>query len=174
MHWASRRAGDMRVRWRLLTATTTHWHGRRGMVWSQLRAKCETLARADSHPRCLIIHLGSNDLASTPLKHLIYMIQKDIKAYAIMFTETCLVWSDVLPRAAYRGARSNTKVEKARKSLNNAMKQYMPQFKGKVIHHHNIQWDTHHLYRRDGVHLNNIGNDVLVANITDVMAKSFP
>jgi hypothetical protein len=91
-----------------------------------------------------------------------------------MFPETCLVWSDVLPRAVYRGARSNAKVEKARKSLNNAMKHYMPQCNGRVIHHHNIQWDAHHLFRRDGVHLNNIGNDVLLTNITDALAKLFP
>ena len=79
VHWAARRAGDTHARWRLLTATTTHWHGRRGMVWSQLSAACETLARADKHPRWLIIHLGGNDLASTPLKNLISMVQKDIK-----------------------------------------------------------------------------------------------
>ena len=71
------------------------------------------LARADSHPRWLIIHLGGNDLASTPLKTLINMVQKDMSKFATMFPETCLVWSDILPRAAYRGARSNAKIEKA-------------------------------------------------------------
>ena len=102
------------------------------------------------------------------------MIQRDIKSYAIMFQETGIVWSDVLPRAGYRGARFNVKVENPRKSLNYAMKHYMPQFNGQVIHHHNIQWNARHLYRRDGVHLNNMGNDVLLANITDAMAKLFP
>ena len=132
---------------------------------------CERLAKADKHPRWLIIHLGGNDLASTPLKNLISMIQKDVKAYSNLFPEMCIIWSDILPRAVYRGARSNAKVDKARKSLNNAMKLYMPQINGEVIHHRNIQWDAHHLYRRDGVHLNNMGNDVMLGNITQAMVR---
>jgi hypothetical protein len=76
-----------------------------------------------------------------------------------------------LPRAVYRGAISNAKVDKARKSLNNARKLYMPRINGEVIHHRNIQWDAHHLYRRDGVHLNNMGDDVMLGNITQVMVK---
>ena len=127
---------------------------------------CETLARADKHPRWLIIHLGGNDLASVPLKKLIAMIQKDMKSYSFLFPETCLIWSDILPRATYRGARSNAKI-----SLNNAMKLFMPQIKGQIIHHGNIQWDAHHLYRRDGVHMNNEGNDVLLTNMTNAMKK---
>ena len=98
------------------------------------------------------------------------MIQKDIQSYSFLFPETCIVWSDILPRATYRGARSNAKIEKARKSLNNAMRLFMPQINGQIIHHRNIQWDAHHLYRRDGVHLNSTGNDVLLANITNAMA----
>ena len=171
VHWAARRASDTRARWRLLSATTTHWHGRRGMVWSQLSTACETLVRADRHPHWLIIHLGGNDLASVPLKQLIEMIQKDMKSYSFLFPETCLIWSDILPRATYRGARSNAKIEKARKSLNNAMKLFMPQINGQIIQHGNIQWNAHHLYRRDGVHMNNEGNDVLLTNMTNAMTK---
>ena len=94
MHWSARRGSDTRARWRLLSATTTHWHSRRGMRWSQLSAACETLARADRHPRWLIIHLGGNDLASVPLRQLIEMIQKDMKSYSLLFPETCLIWLD--------------------------------------------------------------------------------
>ena len=169
VHWASRRAADTRARWRLLTSTTTHWHGRRGMRWSQLSEACETMAKADKHPRWLIIHLGGNDLASIPLKHLIELIQKDMKAYSKVFPETCLVWSDILPRATYRGARSNAKVEKSRKCLNNAMKLFMPLVAGRSIQHGNIKWNACHLYRNDGVHMNNEGNDVLLKNITLAM-----
>ena len=110
-------------------------------------------------------------MASTPLKNLILSIQKDVKAYSNLFPETCIIWSDILPRAAYRGAISNAKVEKSRKSLNNAMKLYMPRINGEVIHHKNIQWDAHHLYRRDGVHLNDMGNDVMLGNITQAMMR---
>ena len=105
------------------------------------------------------------------MKNLIQMIQKDVKAYSNLFPETCIIWSDILPRAAYRGAISNAKVEKSRKSLNNAMKLYMPRINGEVIHHKNIQWDAHHLYRRDGVHLNDMGNDVMLGNITQTMER---
>ena len=73
---------------------------------------------------------------------------------ANMFPESCMVWSDVLPRATYRGAVSNAKVEKARKSLNTAMKSFMPKINGICIHHQNIQWNSHHLFRNDGVHMN--------------------
>jgi lysophospholipase L1-like esterase len=169
VHWAERRARSVRAKWSLLTATTTHWDGRRGMVWSQLNAACERLANADKHPRWLIIHLGGNDLASTPLKSLIQKIQKDVMSYSKLFPQTCIIWSDILPRATYRGAISNAKVEKCRKSLNNSMKLYMPRINGAIIQHRNIQWDAHHLYRKDGVHLNDAGNDVMLGNITQAM-----
>ena len=76
---------------------------------------------------------------------------------------------DILPRATYRGARSNAKIEKARKCLNNSMKIFMPQIAGRIIQHGNIQWNEHHLYRRDGIHMNNEGNDVLLNNMTMAM-----
>jgi lysophospholipase L1-like esterase len=169
VYWAERRARSVRAKWSLLTATTTHWDGRRGMVWSQLNAACERMATANKHPRWLIIHLGGNDLASTPLKTLIQKIQKDVMSYSKFFPQTCIIWSDILPRATYRGAISNAKVEKSRKSLNNSMKLYMPRINGAIIQHRNIQWDAHHLYRKDGVHLNDAGNDVMLGNITQAM-----
>ena len=134
------------------------------MVWSQLNAVCERLAKENKHPRWLIKHLGGNDLASTHLQNLISMIQKNVKAYSNLFPETCIIWSDILPRAVYRGARSNAKVDKASVGC-------MPQINGEVIHHKNFQWDAHHLYRRDGVHLNDMGNDVMLGNIRQAMVR---
>lgn len=173
VHWAERRARSERASWSRLTATTTHWDGRRGMRWYQLSAVCSQLAKASSHPQWLIIHLGGNDLASIPLLELILTMQKDINRFSELFPETCVVWSDILPRATYRGAVSNAKVEKARKSLNNAMRTHMPKINGEVIHHPNIQWDAHHLFRKDGVHLNDTGNDIFLKNIVQALNGFF-
>ena len=148
---------------------TLVWQARHGMEPTQRGV--QAIGKSGQAPPLADYTPGGNDLASVPLKQLIAMIQKDMKLYSLMFPETCLIWSDILPRATYRGARSNAKVEKARKCLNNAMKIFMPQIAGHIIQHGNIQWDAHHLYRRDGVHMNNDGNDVLLTNMTNAMAK---
>ena len=42
------------------------------------------------------------------------------------------------------------------------MRAYIRKLGGKAIRHQEIKWNLPHLFRPDGVHLNDMGNDVLI------------
>jgi hypothetical protein len=81
---------------------------------------------------------------------------------AALYPHTVLIWSDVLPTIQYRGANADNKIEKTRKTFNSSMRAFTRKCNGKTIRHPEIQWYFSHLFRPDGVQLNDVGNDVLL------------
>jgi hypothetical protein len=112
VHWAEHRAHRAKGKWNMLTSQKVSCHGQRGMKWNQLLPKMKTLMCSATPPQMLFVHLGGNDLASTPLRQLTEQAQCDMKALAELCPHTALIWSDVLPRIKYRGAHANNKMEK--------------------------------------------------------------
>ena len=161
VHWAECRAHRERSKWTMLTSQKGSWHGQRGMRWNQLLPKIKTLLQMNP------AHLGGNDLVSTHLGKLTKQAQSDVRALATLCPETMLIWSDVLPRIRYRGAFKHNKVEKTRKTSNSSMRAYTRKMGGKSVRHHQIQWNMNQQFRPDGVHLNDLGNDVLIGNFHD-------
>ena len=68
--------------------------------------------RSVTSPEMLFVHLGGNDLVSTPVRKLTEQAQCDMKALAELCPHTALIWSDVLLRIKYRGDNANNKMEK--------------------------------------------------------------
>ena len=118
--------------------------------------------RSATPPEMLFVHLGGNDFVTTPLRKLTEQAQCDMKVLAELCPQTVLIWSDVLPRIRYRGAYRNNKMKKTCKTFNSAMRAYIRRIGGKAVRHQEIKWNLPHLFRPDGVHLNDMGNDVLI------------
>ena len=114
--------------------------------------------------QCNMYTPGGNYLVSTPLRKLTKQAQRDINTLAKLCHQTVLIWSDILVRVSYRNAESNSKMEKNRKTENSAMRAHTRKNGGKSIRHHGINWNMPHLFRNDGVHLNDLGNDILLRN----------
>jgi hypothetical protein len=133
VHWAEHRAHRATGKWNMLPSQKVSWHGQRGMKWNQLLPKMKTLMRSATPPQMLFVHLGGNDLASTPLRQLTQQAQCNMKALSELCPQTVLIWSDVLPRIRYRGADANNKMKKTRKTFNSAMRAYIRKLGGKVI-----------------------------------------
>jgi hypothetical protein len=146
----------------MLTSQKVSWHGQRGMRWSQLLPKMKSMLSAAAPPSMLFVHLGGNDLSSIPLRKLTELAQYDLTALAAFCPHTVLIWSDVLPRIHYRGAHADNKMEKTRKTFNSSMRVFIKKANGKAVRNPEIQWYFAHLFRPDGVHLNDLGNDVLL------------
>ena len=117
VHWAECRANRDSSKWTMLTSQKVSWHGQRGMKWNQLIPKVKTLLQKDLPPHKLLIHLGGNYLVTTHLGKLTKQAQSDVRALAMLCPKTVLLWSDVLPRIRYRGAKAHNKVEKTRKTF---------------------------------------------------------
>lgn len=162
VYWASHRAASCWGSCPELSVPTTSWYGVRGMRWSQLLPKIRTLLQDRQAPNVIILHLGGNDLMSTPLKKLTQSVKEDLSLIKQLLPHTYIIWSDIVARIHYRGARSNAKAEKARKSLNYAVHAHIAKLSGRWISHPLIKWHASELYRFDGVHLSDKGNDLLL------------
>ena len=160
--WAADRAGKSGVAFPIAAQTTTKWLGERGMKWCQLLPRLRALLHRSSPPERLIIHLGGNDLTSFTLQQLEKRIKGDLTEVKVLMPHTVVIWSDITARKSYRHARSNAKVEKARKSLNSTVHTHVSRMGGISIRHPSIIWHSTELYRGDGVHLSNLGNDTLL------------
>jgi len=169
--WASQRSKRDAGRWTVLTAKEVEWHGERGMGWSRFRPKLEALLQKAPPPQWLCVLLGSNDLGKKPLHELISCAQINLTHVASVSPETKIIWSDILPRIQYRGAISNAKMEVARKCYNKKMRKFVKGIGGKCIKHPGIQWNNPLIFRGDGVHMNDLGNDVLNDGFQDALIQ---
>ena len=70
----------------------------------------------------IIIHIGGNDLVQMKQRNLMRKIKKDLQYVASVFSTSYIVWSDILPRAEWRGLESTLdnlkKINKKRKRVN--------------------------------------------------------
>ena len=52
------------------------------------------------------------------------------------------------------------------------MRAHNRKFGGKSIRHHRINWNMPHLFRNDGVHLNDLGNDIPLVGVSQFKFES--
>ena len=147
--------------WQTLTAQEVEWHGERGMGWNRFRPKMDALLRTEPPPQWLCVLLGSNDLGKKPLHELISCAKMKLMYVTSACAATKIIWSDILPRIEYRGAVSNKEMEVARIHYNRKMRAFVKGLNSKCIKHPGIRWNNPKIYRKDGVHMNDLGNDVL-------------
>ncbi|CAJ0933156.1 unnamed protein product [Ranitomeya imitator] len=139
---------------------TLRWIGKRGMTWSQFLPDFHRFVRWDQVPQILVIHLGGNDLGKRPCRELIKDIKFDVLRLWAMFPKVLVVWSDIVPRKVWQGARSPEGVNRARIKVNKAVSRFMARNGEVVVRHINLESGTGGYWRLDGVHLNAVGTDM--------------
>ena len=140
--------------------------------------------RSNPAPNILVIQLGSNDLGILKGKELIELIKLDVFRLRTLLPNVILVWSEILPRRYWHVANNQVAVENSRKRVNTAAKaiflnEIQKEF---TIRHPNSRVTENVLYRYDGVHLSDAGNNVYLNNIqgglelcfSNVDCKLFP
>ncbi|CAJ0946880.1 unnamed protein product [Ranitomeya imitator] len=161
--WAAERAAvrpDGRQLGFSRDVATLRWIGKRGMTWSQFLPDFHRFVRWDQVPQILVIHLGGNDLRKRPCRELIKDIKFDVLRLWAMFPKVLVVWSDIVPRKVWRGARSPEGVNRARIKVNKAVSRFMARNGAVVVRHINLESGTGGYWRLDGVHLNAVGTDM--------------
>ena len=162
IYWGQKRAEETRLQ--RAVESQTQWFGTRGMCWNQLMGRMMGLLANSPPPNKLIIHLGGNDLGKVPIGSLFYNIRNDLRKLAKMMPQTKIGWSDLTARRRYRHAKQHSKVENARKALNRKAHKTVSEIGVFFIEHRAIQWDKTELFRSDGVHMSDEGNDILLSN----------
>ncbi|CAJ0931019.1 unnamed protein product, partial [Ranitomeya imitator] len=176
VYWAARRA-ELGPGGRSLGFNDVDviWRGMRGMMWSQVLPEVVHIARVASSPTIVVIHAGGNDLASSPLAELLTLIRSDMDKFPSFFPLMRLVWSEVIPRLVWRGARELNALERSRRTLNQRISRFVRFKYGIVVRHHRLEGDNSGFLLPDGVHLNEAGIDIFLNGIREgvVQANSF-
>lgn len=168
IHWAGKNA---KARLRQLKNAKVHWFGIPGMKWEDLSNILTDKLKDKLPPNYLVIHLGSNDMTSHKLKDLMSNIECTILRIKTLLPQTKIIWSDILQRCYWHGAKSQTKVEGNRKRVNSFARNFIRREGGFSIRHDRINVKQIQLYRHDGVHLSNLGNSIFIKDMQSGLAE---
>ncbi|KAM4025867.1 uncharacterized protein ACNLHF_026304 [Anomaloglossus baeobatrachus] len=144
-----------------------HWRGIRGLMWPQVLPEVVGIAQVAASPVILLIHAGGNDLCSYRLVELLTTMRSDVDKFHGFFPELVLIWSEIIPRIAWQGARDAAAVERSRRTLNARMSRFVRFKGGVVVRHRQLEGDNSSLMLPDGVHLSDIGLDIFLSGLQD-------
>ncbi|CAJ0962147.1 unnamed protein product [Ranitomeya imitator] len=148
------------------------WRGTRGLTWSQVLPEVVRIARVASSPTVVVIHAGGNDLASFPLAELLTLMRADLDKLPGFFPVMRLVWSELIPRSVWRGAREMSAMERSRRTLNQRISRFI-RFKNRVVvRHHRLEGDNSGFLLPDGVHLNDAGLDIFLDGLREGVVQA--
>ncbi len=88
-----------------------------------------------------------------------------------IYPNTILVWSAILPRLFYFGARQQGAVEHIRRSINRWARSCCRQTEAIFLPHNGFQWQNHALFLYDGVHLSVEGTNLLLSDFVACIAS---
>ena len=139
------------------------WKGKGGTyLVNLLPSLLDEISMASIKPDAIIIHCGTNDLGT--VQH--HVIQRTLKQAVgdirHCFPDILILWSDIIPRRSYKIARSNVKLDKARKKVNTYACKLLTGPMGGTISHDISYRQPNMYFPKDEVHLSGEGNAVLV------------
>ena len=76
-----------------------------------------------------------------------------------------VVWSEIIPREQWRGARSTAAIEMSRRRINRSLQKFTAQQGLGFIRHSLLGRHAYGNFELDGVHLSDLGMDVFLLNI---------
>ncbi|XP_077779000.1 uncharacterized protein LOC144326338 [Podarcis muralis] len=167
VHWAHVRSAScgLNPNLGLPSGMRVSWFSRRGMRWEELMPLLREKVAAFGPPDILILQLGENDLVSRRSADLLWNIKRDLDELAALCPGTTVFWSSFLKRIVWCGAQNTMAIEKSRKLLNRAVVRWVRFMNGRVISCDRIRIGDQALFRNDGVHLSDRGNDIWLGSI---------
>ncbi|XP_066445609.1 cyclin-dependent kinase 13-like [Eleutherodactylus coqui] len=168
VYWAQRRAAVRPLGSDLgLPGTPVTWHGVRGLRWPDMLKLITDISRSNPRRVILVIHAGGNDLGKMKTRDLLAIMKQDILRFRSCFQEVIIVWSDIVARRYWRGARNVEAIEKVRKLVNMKMSQFVQSIGGVAVRHWELEGKERGSLREDGVHLNDLGLDTFLSGLQD-------
>lgn len=107
-----------------------------------------------------MIHLGGNDLGRIKTLDLLFMIKHDLQRFKFTFPKTTIIFFEIVPRLTWYSPDLKP-LEKIRKRTNRFVEKFMPDVYGFSFRHFELEGGISGLYRQDGIHLSDIGLDIL-------------
>ncbi|OCT92937.1 hypothetical protein XELAEV_18016004mg [Xenopus laevis] len=163
VRWAERRAA-VRRRGRQLgfpdRLVEVKWFGFPGLLWPGVFDKVVSLSATETHPHVLVVHVGGNDMGIMCQRDLVRQMKIDIDKIRSLFVGVVIVWSEMIPRLVWRWARDHSAMERSQRKLNQLLSVFIRRSGGVVVRHKDLERAVPGHYRRDGVHLSDVGLDL--------------
>ena len=169
IYWAHQRSTMLNSSDLGLKNVQITWHGIRGMKWCSLVETVNSLTDNNS-PDIMVIHLGSNDISFCSSLPLIKKMKTDISLFTEKFGNTILIFSEVLSRRFW-GRIDGWEGEKKKIYINKEVGSFVEEKGGKVVGHNKIYWKNKSLFRGDGIHLSDKGNDILLEDFKECLGR---
>lgn len=173
IHWAEKRAskrpGGLQMGFHQADVC---WRGVRGLQWMRVLSEVVAVSKLVHGPAVIVIHAAGNDLCNIRLSELISIIRADFDRFPSFFRDIVLVWSEIIPRQIWRGARNPASIERARRLLNMRVSRHVRMNGGVVIRHRQLEGDNRELLLDDGIHLNPIGLDIMLSGLQDAIERA--
>ena len=112
-------------------------------------------------PDILVMHFGGYGLARHPGKALILDIIQDLNWLKARYPVMQIVWSTIILHLVWRDALFFLNINTARRSVNYEVCRAICSGHGLVISHQRIQMDRLEFFQNNGVHLSDLGLDVM-------------
>ncbi len=141
------------------------WNRCGGARYSDIHQLLDKLNARWLPPSLLIVHVGTNDLVDTDafcLRQRIALLMQECRN---RFPDAALVWSNMRPRACYFGAFDPKKMEMKRRSINRYATSFSRRIGATVLQHPQFHWSNITLFRFDGIHLSQVGNELFRGNL---------
>ena len=141
-----------------------------GMKRSQLLKEIQFPAVYSHSPRAIVIHVGSNDLATVKGVVTIHAMKDDLLHLIDTFPNTRIMFSAMFPRLVWTRTKNPEKMESKRKDINRVIRRFLQyQNRGVFIEHPEITTDTPGLYATDGIHFSDIGSDIFMLDVREAL-----
>lgn len=134
------------------------------MSWSHFIHDMQLRVMFENQPRAFLLHLGGNDIGSMTICRIFNFIRSGCRYIRAAFPQCTLIWIDILPRLEW-GPGSPT--DRKRRRVNRYGRQLIRgEFNGEVVSC-DIDNVTPGFYRVDGVHLSQVGLEMLLDALKD-------
>ena len=144
------------------------------MVWEQLYPTIQFLLAHNATPNIIIIHCGGNNIGQShnTLRGLQKFYKSTLVNIANLLPTTSIIWSHILPRNNWVNCLANMEGNKCRRRINSACATFVTKhFKGRgaSISYPDIRVQHKKLFRKDGVHLSDLGNSIFVNTLRNAL-----
>lgn len=144
------------------------WQGYGGLSLNDVIRKLGTLKAIGEEPDFILLHCGGNDLGRTPIKKLRLCVNEILTHIDSNF-HAKVIWSEMLPRRAWRYSDNALAMESSRTRLNNYISNRVVKGKGFCIKHPDMQETTPAYYANDGVHPTFLGNCIFLNQLSSAI-----
>ena len=168
IHWAGHYAQEQ-GRENLGLPHQLDWMGVRGMHWEQFTHKMQLKVLFSEPPKVIFIHLGGNDIELLTVCRIMNKIKSGFRYMRAAFPDCQLVWVDILPRLVWA---SGSPEDCKRRRLNRHGRLVASSLKG---HQVGVEIDntTPGFFRPDGIHLSQVGLEMMLDNLRDAVIRVF-